>query len=222
MTQRTGGALTPERILAFVDGELSEAEHREVAAAIAADPAAQAMAAAMRSSAAAAAPAFDEALEAPWPPRLTTLLAAAQPDGEPRVVAFTRQRRTGGAWRLAIAASLAALLLGLAGGYTLRGFDVPLRLAGDGQGDPAAARFTAALHQVLDRDRTGDTVDYSLPTASASGRVTLLGPVQTRSGMACREFSHAARRGNQSRTDNGIACRSAGGGWEILLLPVAQ
>ena len=221
MTQPTE-ALTPERILAFVDGELSGAEHREVAAAIAADPAAQAMAAAMRSSAAAAAPAFDEALAAPWPPRLAALLAAAEPEGKPRVVAFPRPQRTGGAWRLAIAASLAALLLGLAGGYTLRGFDVPLRLAGDSQGDPAAARFTAALYQALDRDRAGDSVDYSMPTASASGRVTLLGNVQTRSGMACREFTHVATRANRSRTDNGIACRSAGGGWEILLLPVAQ
>lgn len=219
MTQRTE-ALTPERILAFVDGELPEKEHREVAAAIAADPEAQAMAAAMRSSGAAAAPAFDEALEAPWPQRLVALLAPAGAEGQPRAVAFRQPRRLGGAWRLAVAASLAALLLGLAGGYALRGVDGPLRLAGDSQSDPAAARFTAALYQALDRGRAGDSVDYSLPTASASGRVTLLGDVQTRSGMACREFSHAARRGDQSRTDNGIACRSAGGGWEILALPV--
>lgn len=222
MTPRAEGGLTPELIVAFVDGELPEAEHREVAAAIAADPAAQAMAAAMRSSGAAAAPAFDEALAAPWPPRLATLLATARSEAEPRVVAFRRQWRAGGAWRLAIAASVAALLLGLAGGYALRGFDVPLRPAGDSQSDPAAARFTAALYQALDRDRAGDSVDYALPAASASGRITLLGDVQTRSGMACREFSHGARRGDQSRTENGVACRSAGGGWEILLLPVAQ
>ena len=221
MTPRTEGGLTPELLVAFVDGELPEAEHREVAAAIAADPAAQAMAAAMRSSGAVAAPAFDEALAAPWPPRLAALLAAAQSQAEPRVVAFPRQRRTG-MWRLAIAASVAALLLGLAGGYALRGSGVPLRLAGDSQNDPAAARFTAALYQALDRDRAGDSVDYALPAAAASGRITLLGEVQTRSGMACREFSHVARRGDQSRTDNGIACRSAAGGWEILLLPVAQ
>ena len=56
MTERLQSGLTPERIVAFVDGELPAAEQREVAAAIAADPAAQAMATAMRRSAAAIAP----------------------------------------------------------------------------------------------------------------------------------------------------------------------
>jgi len=221
MTERLQSGLTPERIVAFVDGELPAAEQREVAAAIAADPAAQAMATAMRRSAAAIAPAFDAALDAPVPPRLAALFAAPAAAETARVVPFPARPRTSFMARMAIAASLAALLIGLAGGYSLRGIDAPLQPASDGQADPAAARFTAALYQALDRGRPGDSIDYALPAAAASGRVTLLGELQTRSGLPCREFSHAARRGDQSRTESGIACRNPGGGWETLLLPGA-
>ncbi len=219
MSERLASGLTPERIVAFVDGELSQSEQREVAAAIAADPAAEAMATAMRQSAAAVAPAFDEALQAPMPPSLAALFAAPPSADAAKIIPFPARPRAGTAARLAIAASLAALLVGLAGGYSLRGLDAPLRPASDGTADPTADRFTAALYQALDRGRPGDSVDYALPAASASGRVTLLGEVPTRSGLPCREFSHVAKQGGQSRTENGIACRGPGGGWETLLLP---
>ena len=65
--------LTPERVVAFVDGELPDPERSAVAAAIATDPAAEVMANLMRRSAAAARAAYQPLLTAPLPARLTAL-----------------------------------------------------------------------------------------------------------------------------------------------------
>src|SRR5262245_60166437 len=48
MHERTTQSLTPERIAAFIHGELPEGERRKVAMAVAADPVAQAMVLAMQ------------------------------------------------------------------------------------------------------------------------------------------------------------------------------
>src|SRR5260221_190363 len=102
------------------------------------------------------APASDAALEAPMAPSLAALFAAPPSADAAKIIPFPARPRAGTAARLAIAASLAALLVGLAGGYSLRGLDAPLRPASDGTADPTADRFTAALYQALDRGRPGD------------------------------------------------------------------
>jgi len=71
-----------------------------------------------------------------------------------------------------------------AGGAAARALPAAIRCAASTRrcGRRATARpiqrpygFTAALYQALDRGRPGDSIDYALPTAAISGRVTLLG-----------------------------------------------
>jgi anti-sigma factor RsiW len=210
-------AVSPEELLAFVDGELPEPGSGAVAAALAADPAARAMAAALRRGGSAAARAYDAILAEPVPARLLAVLAEpATATG--RVLPFRPRRRSAALAALATAACLALLLLGLAGGYSLRSLQPALRLASDGS-DPAAARFAAALYEALDRGTIGASVDYTVPATGTAGRVTITAALATRGGMSCREFRHEIRGADGTRAEAGIACRSPDDGWQTLTLP---
>jgi hypothetical protein len=210
-------AITAEQLVAFVDGELPELRLGPVAAALAGDPAARAMAATLRRGGAVAAHAYDAVLAEPIPPRLLALLGEAPATS--RVVAFRPRWPSRLLPALAAAASLAALLLGLTGGYALRGLQAPLRPASDGD-DPAADRFAAALYEVLGRDRIGASVDYRVAAGDLAGRVTVTAALQTPGGLSCREFRHETRRGAAVASEAGIACRMPDGGWQTLTLPV--
>ncbi|MFO1060946.1 MAG: hypothetical protein U1E53_28735 [Dongiaceae bacterium] len=217
MSAAGGAAVAPEDVLAFVDGELPEPGCGLVAAALAADPAARAMAAALRHGGAVAARAYDAILSEPVPPRLLAVLAEPATQ-RGRVVPFRARLRGGAIAALATAASIALVLLGLAGGYSLRGLQPTLRPASDGT-DPAAARFAAALYEALDQDRIGASVDYAVPATGTTGRVTVTAALTTRGGLACREFRHETRNGATAQAEAGIACRSPDDGWQTMTLP---
>jgi hypothetical protein len=206
--------VTPERIVAYLDGELPHGERELVARAIANDPAVARMAAEMTAGAAAASAAFAHAAAAPVPERLTRLLSA-----QPNVVPF-RQRRA--AWRrtLVPAAAAAAIGLLLLASITLvpRGAG-PLRPASDGDSDPAQDRFTAALYGALDSARPGETIAYGEPSPQAGGKITLLGELATRSGLTCREFQAETHGGAIAMAQAGIACRRPDRGWDVLTEP---
>jgi len=219
MSEPRESMLTPERIVAFVDDELPDSERRAVAAAIAADPAAEAAVSLMRSSATAARAAYQPLLSAPLPARLTALFDET-PATRPVPVSRLPQRlRTARVAPLALAASLAALLLGLAGGYWLSELDRPLRPASSDRTDSVAPQFNALLYQALDHGHAGDTFDYAAPEGAAKGRVTIIGELPTRSGLSCREFRHVGERSGAPLVEAGIACRNPGGGWETIILP---
>jgi hypothetical protein len=209
-------AVTAEQLVAFVDGELPEPRLGLVAAALASDPATRAMAVALRRGGGAAARAYDAVLAEPIPPRLLALLGEAP--AAPRAVRVRPRWRRHPLPALAAAASIAALLLGLAGGYVLRGPQAPLRPASDGD-DPAADRFAAALYQALLRDRIGASIDYAVPGRGITGRVTVTAALQTPGGLSCREFRHETRRGSAAESEAGVACRTPDGGWQTLTLP---
>jgi anti-sigma factor RsiW len=207
--------ISAEELLAFVDGELPEPGRGVVAAALAADPAARAMAATLRRGGAVAMRAYDAVLAEPIPPRLLALLGepSSGRDRPPRL-----GWRRGGIAALATAAVLAVLLVGLAGGYSLRGLQPALRPASD-RIDPATARFAAALFEALGRDSIGASVDYAVPATGATDRVTVTATLPTRGGLACREFRHDTRDSAGTQSEAGIACRSPDGGWQTLTLP---
>jgi anti-sigma factor RsiW len=203
--------VTPERIVAYLDGELPPGERDAVARAIASDPAAARMAAEMQAAAVAAAAAFADMAGNRIPERLGRLLA------EPEIVPFPPRRA---AWRRAIApAAAAAIGLLLLASIALVPRDrAPLRPASDG-GSPAQDRFTAALYGALDRGHSGETVAYGQPTPQAGGQITLLGDLATRSGLACREFRAETHGGGSGMVQAGIACRRPDQGWDVLTEP---
>jgi len=154
----------------------------------------------------------------PAAPGLTAPLDDASSAGGPRTVARSLRRPHRPGWRMAVAASIVALLLGLSAHYSPTDLDELLQPASGQPADPVAQRFATALAQLLDHGRIGDSVGYDLPEVGARGRVTLLGEVSTPSGLACREFRHDAHRAGQQGMEDGIACRSPDGGWETLLV----
>ncbi len=101
-----------DKLSAFLDGELPEAEAREIEAALEADPALQAELEALMSADALAVDAFAEMLDEPVP----ASLAAALRDAPEAAPANTPAAPSGRGWAAAAAVVL-ALGLGGAGGY---------------------------------------------------------------------------------------------------------
>jgi hypothetical protein len=215
MPQDPAPGVTPERIVAYLDGELPASEASEVARAIADDPAAARMAAEMRAAAMAAAAAFAAVAEAPVPDRLGRLV------NEPNVVPLRPRPRPSPWRRYAVAAVAAAFGAVVLASIELAPTTPPsvLRPASDGGSSPQLDGFTAALYGALDGASPGKTVEYGEPSPRAGGRITLLGELATQSGLACREFRAESHGAGGVAAQAGIACRRPDQGWDVLTEP---
>jgi anti-sigma factor RsiW len=146
---------TDERLVAYLDGEIEEAERREIDALLARDPAAREMLAALACTTDLVRHAFDEVLREPVPERLGAA-ARGETAGatDARVVAFSPRRKAagGGPWRwrtlLPIAASLFGFLIGGGGAYIGVGHLLPL--GSETQTTPAALEAAVAKNLWLD------------------------------------------------------------------------
>lgn len=182
--------LPDETLMAFADGTLPAEAAARVAAAVAADPALAERVAELRAGGAAARGAFAHVLAEPVPERLLAALRPRAPATAPWPGAAAAAARRPPRWRggLAIAASL---LLGLVGGWSLRG------------GDPGPGRIGPDLAATLETQPSG------LPGAPA-----LLATHALADGGTCRVFT--LEEGEGSLT--GLACRGAGGPWRLQAL----
>jgi anti-sigma factor RsiW len=131
--------LNDDRLVAYLDGEIEDAERAEIEAWLVHDPAARQTLAGLARSADLVRQAYDEVLLEPVPERLATVARGdpAAPAGA-RVLAFVPRRRAaaGGAtprWRAAlpIAASLFGFLVGGGGAYFGVGHFLWIGAAGD-------------------------------------------------------------------------------------------
>ena len=153
-------------LMAYVDGEVDAATAREIEAAMAADPAVAARAQRMRDGAAITRAAFADVLHEPVPDRLVAALAgggslgAASAAAAATVVRLEPRRSGGspiqhGAWGWAMAAGLAALIVGYsAGRYTnlmpVAGDAPPIQVASTTPGGPGERWLdhVAGIYQV--------------------------------------------------------------------------
>ena len=204
--------LNHDLLVAYVDGELPSARVAAVEAALMHDAEAWNTVRLLRLSANAAARAFAPVLDEAIPQRL---IAAA---GIGPVRASVRDRAP---WPLALAAGLAALAIGIGGGYLLRGMNagyVPASLPAE---DPLQERFEAALQGLLDKGSAGASVTYeSQPTGQ--GRIMLGHAFVTGSGRSCLEFHRDETRGSSHSETDGLACKAADQSWSVMTLPTAQ
>jgi surface antigen len=232
--------LTESMLVAYVDGELDADQAAKVAEALRDDPEARATVALLRCSAAAVREAFAVPPDRPVPERLLALLGAepkATGSGAPErlqdehaggeivpLPALRRPAATG--WRrfaLPVAASIAALLIGFAGGSLYRAGGAAdgngnLELAGASTADPAEGRFEEALYRALESGEDGERFAYDHAASGVHGTITLLDPVATRAGLPCREFRREeTRNGAVDIAGGGLACRGADGGWTVFL-----
>lgn len=208
-------------LMAYVDGELDAETARAIEASLPNDPEARALVAQYRLSATAAGRAFDGSLCLSVPPAL--LRAAGVGDTQPvQLAAERRIRRPGIASRrvwLPLAASLAAVAVGLAGYGVWKNQNAPtVHLAGSGP-SLADQRFEGALLSALNQSDDHKSVTYTVPGAEHPGRVTLLGPVATPLGLPCRAFVDAPAQSDRPPM-GGVACRAPDGSWNVLTSPI--
>ena len=186
----------------------------------------------LRLSAAAAAHAYDAALNE-LPDRLLLAAGAGEPPPARHMKPHRQMepRRHSVALRrlLPLAATLAALAIGLAGGYELRALGVgvagPERAEGYAPAaappaDLLAAAFESALLPTLDGGAEGQVFAYA-GKAGERGRIELGGRFTTGFGAECREFTRSESRDGVAGRAGGVACRGADRSWNVLLLPVA-
>jgi surface antigen len=199
--------LDHDLLVAFVDGELPRERLAAVEAALMRDAEAWETVRLLRLSANAATRAFAPVLQEPVPARL---IAAANP-------ARTGKRRVAGYWPKALAASLAALAIGIGAGYELRGMPQGYVPASLSSADPLAGKFEAALQTILEKGNQGESLAYE-SAAVGRGQVVLGRSFATGFGAPCREFHRDETRGSEHRVADGIACHAADKSWSVMIL----
>ena len=215
--------LDPETLVAYVDKELTPEQAAAVEAALMHDAAARESVRLLRQSSAAAAHAFDGVLNEPLPGRLLLAagVGAAETAARPRLAGPGRARRRAG-WTLPLAASLAALALGLAGGYELHGdggLGSGYAQASAPAADPLANAFESTLLTALDGGRDGDSFAYAGNAgAGDKGRIELGAQFTTGFGTDCREFRRTETHSGVESRGSGLACRGADRSWSVMLL----
>ena len=207
-------------LVAYVDNQLEPSQRAAVEEIIREDPEARTIVAVLRRSAAAVKTAFDRPLRGPVPTRL--LAAAGAEDGS----AITGNEMP---WRLrklrlarptvmALAASLAALVIGFGAGYWQAAPGGGIRLAGSPAEGSGTGQYEAALYQALENSSPGVKVSY-VNADGKQGAVTIIGPVAAGVGGDCLEFRHEWSEAGTNITSRGLACRSDTGEWSVLSMP---
>ncbi|MFM2400301.1 MAG: hypothetical protein RL341_2458 [Pseudomonadota bacterium] len=224
-----------ETLMAYADGALDRDRSAEIRRASESDPAIARRIDAFRQSAANIKQAFDAELDAPVPPALLASVQAAiaraqqaaQPEAkqvQPVIVPVgTVQKRSFFGWvanepRYAMAASVSALVIGVAG--YLAG------ITSSSQGLQTAALPASGLSIGVTKDEqralsvalseAGSGQSRALGRVAGSGQVQMVATFRDRAGTLCREF--AVQRAGESATQ-GVACRGQQD-WSIKAIAV--
>jgi anti-sigma factor RsiW len=213
MTEKPA-SIDRETLVAYVDNELPPARAAEVERALANDPEAQELVRLMRLGGSAAAHAFDQALEEPPPAHL---LVALHGHGKAQSSSGTR-RAPGLKWQLALAACIACVAIGFAGGLLERSADKGYAPAAAKSDDPLSADFESTLFVALGSGVPGHSYDYG-SDATGHGQLVLGREFVSGFGSQCHEFDRQETRGSVRSHDNGIACQAASGGWTVMIVP---
>ena len=210
--------LTEDMLVAFVDGELSADQAAAVETALRHDAAARETVRRLRVSAGFAADLSQEGLDEPLPLALVEKIQAgmgADPKGRARV----ENRRLASALPLALAASIAALVVGANVGYLAHDLFGGYSRAEAPGSDPLTSVYEATLEGSLNSHAAnGQSFEYDSP-GIGQGRITLGASLTTGFGANCREFARMETRGSTATAGHGIACRAANGSWNVLFMP---
>ena len=206
-------ALTQEILVAYVDGELPAAQSDAVEAALVHDAAAAEIVRRLQVSASIARRVSLESLNDPVPVQLVERIRRKMSGSQ----AAGRRPFISGRL-LALAASIAALILGATAGYLARDLSGVYSTAEAPGSDALTSSYEATLQGSLESGAApGQSFDYD-SAGLGHGKITL-GPAFTASfGSACREFSREEIRADVHETSNGIACRSSDGAWNTMLM----
>lgn len=212
--------LDHETLLAYADGELTAAEAERVERHLADDAEARATVASLREGRALLQGAYNEALTSPVPDKVQAAIDNALADHGRR----GGLRGTAPAWMpLALAASIATVVVGAPAGYFLadRAIDAKLaRLEALHRGDRQA--LEAAIDQGLERNVSGLEVAWHNPDSGSQGTVTPLRTFKNAEGKWCREYVAASEMDAQKETRRAIACRTGEGRWQTRVQMISD
>jgi anti-sigma factor RsiW len=207
-------------LVAYVDNQLEPAQMAAVEEIIREDPEARTVVAVLRRSADAVKVAFDQPLGEPVPTRLLAAVGAV--DGPANagnvVLLLSRKFRLDRPTIMALAASLAALVIGFGAGYWQAAPSGSIRLAGAPDGTESG-QYEAALYQALEDSNPGTQVAYVEAAGGRRGAVTIVGPVAAGVSGDCLEFRREWSDAGNKVVSRGLACRSDSGEWSVLSMP---
>ena len=120
---------------------------------------------------------------------------------------------------MALAASFAALVIGLGVSFHLTDQRVEQRLAAlQAQVDADQRYREAALAAALEKRISGETVTWENPDSGHSGEVTPVRTFKSSQGQWCREYAASTWISEKQEFQRAIACREAGGLWKTRLV----
>jgi hypothetical protein len=200
---------TDEELMALADGMLEGARAAEVAAIAATDPAVAKRVEMYRQSAMlvkrVAGPLADEPVPDALRKSIEAKIAAARP-ASPNVVPFRAKPsapKVQRPWALPLAASIAAVVAGVAG-YSLRGGETSGALQQIAIGQP----LPAAIAEKLAAAPSGEEMQID------GGRLRIVTSVFDSEKALCREFEYDALAAD---TVIGVACRAQDSSWQTKL-----
>ena len=218
--------LDDETLIAYVDGEVDQAEAARVETAMGADPLVADQVRALRAGATALRAAFGEPMRDDVPDRLI----AAVNDGFAERAGRGPGGTTGGGpagWFArqpvftSMAASVAILVMGLAGAYVFAERHVEERLARlEAYRETDQRMIEAAIGLALEKNVSGMPANWSNPDSGSSGRVEPIRTFRNSGGQWCREYVlQAELRAGADRRESrrAIACREDDGRWMTRL-----
>lgn len=203
-----------ETLVAYVDGQLGAHEIEAVEAALASDPEARETVRALREGTALLQAAFNDPMNESVPPRILETINQAADQASAQGRAPTVR-----VWHMALAASFAALVIGLGVSLYLTDQRVERQLAALEARLEADQRYReAALSKVLEKHVSGETVVWENPDSGSSGEITPVRTFKSSKGQWCREYAANAWLGEKQEFQRAIACREAGGLWKTRLV----
>lgn len=196
-------------LIAYVDGELDPTTTEEVEAELERSPELRRVVSELRESTALVRAAYNHVMYEPLPalPRPSLDEAGAR-----------RLGASGSGWGMLLAASLAALVIGGVSGHLSTRYTIESEL---GRAQLARATQEAAVQQVfmraLEKSLSGTTVSWRDPDGQDRLEVTPVRTFRVKSGQFCRQFERTQVVQGVARSDQGIACREAGGYWRTRM-----
>lgn len=213
--------ISEETLVAYVDGQLDLQEMVRVDEALAGDAAARATVRGLREGAALLRAAFNEPLREPVPSRVLESIdrVMAETAAAPADAPAPHRAASFGPWPMAIAASIAAIAIGLGGVNFLANQRVGQEIAAlraTAQGDQMARE--RAVSQALEKLVSGESVTWENPDSGHSGDITPVRTFKSRSGQWCREYAAIESLGDAQELQRAIACREGEGLWRTRLV----
>lgn len=205
-------AIDDSMLMAYLDGELDETDAREVEALAASDSELEEKIKDFRQSDALLRAAFNHVMFETGGP-------VAFPDSANRQK--REENRTPGIWAplpVALAASLAVLLIGGFGGFAMldslvdREFERRVLLR-----EKDAQVMLRARDNVLEKELSGTEVSWVNPDSGNFGKTLPVQTWRTETGRYCREFQESITVDGATTVEHGVACRLDDGSWKVRL-----